>query len=144
MDIHPAAIERLNRLCAIEQYSLPNYLLHIRPWSRQRDQLTGATLRRIAAEQQSFGERAGSMIALRHGAVNPGNFPFRFTSFHGVSFDSLAHQLVVEQEQVVDDVSRLALAFDEDPEVQALVEETLGSEKRHLENLRKLTARIPI
>ena len=70
----------LNRLLAIEEYSLPRYLLHAPPWACQGEEALLDLLRRIAEEQGEDAVRIGGLLVRRHGFAEASVFP----SLHGV------------------------------------------------------------
>jgi hypothetical protein len=129
---HPEPRRVLNRLLAIERYSLANYLLYARPWTHPGDEPLLEALRRITTDQQAAVVRIGRLLVRRYGYAESGQFPLEFTAYDDVALDYLVQRLIEHERRMIDDVARCAEQLAGDPEARQLAEEVLGSERRHL------------
>ena len=125
----------LNRLYALHNRSLAQYLSYTRPWSAPGDGAAAQTLELIVADQQQMIARLGELILENGDEVFPGEFPMTFTSLHDLSFEYLLTLLIDAQredvETITDCVDQLNLA----PLAKAVAEEALGLAQGHLDNL---------
>jgi len=135
---HRKSRKVLNRLLALEQYSLANFLLYAPPWTTPDEEPLVETVRRIAADQQENATRIGQLLFDRYGYAESGQFPFEFTAYDDLALDYLLQPLLDHQRRLVEEVARCVEQLADDPEAKQLAEEVLASEKRHLEQLKRL------
>ena len=128
---NPGSQRVLNRLLALEQYSLANYLLQASPWVRHGDEPLFETVRSIAADQEVAAARIAAILVQRHGYAESSQFPTRFPAYNYLAMNYLARKLI-------DEIARCVEQLDGDPEAKQLAEEVLASEKHHLGLLTRL------
>ncbi len=126
-----------NRLFALEQYSLANYLMDAHPWVHDGDQRLVQTVQAIARDQQFYAEQLGRWIVEHEASVAPACYPMRFTAYNDVSIEFLMNRLLDEQKHLVEEIERLVPELEDTEEPYELAQQILGSEKAHLENLRE-------
>jgi bacterioferritin (cytochrome b1) len=131
----PESLPVLNRLLALQQYSLANYLLYANPWVPPGGERLLEAIRQIAANHQVQACRIGRLIVNRRGAIGPGHFPMRFTAYNDLALDYLAQRLLEQERELIDEVSRGVARLDDDPEARRLAEDVLASEERHFKML---------
>jgi hypothetical protein len=134
----PESRRVLNRLLAIEYYSLANYLLYAPPWKRPGDEPLLDVVRRIAAEQQAAAVRIGRLLVRRYGYVETDQFPMEFAAYDDLALDFLARRLIEHERQMIDEIAHCVEQLADDPEAKQLAEEILAGEKRRLEMLTRL------
>lgn len=130
--------ELLHRLYAVERFSLANYLRYSRPWTTRQSRALLDTVMLVADDQQAAADRIGALIVERGGYAPGGSFPLRFTAYHDLSIDYLIGRVIDEQRRIVDELRSSARQLADDVAAQALVEEILGAETGHLQNLLEL------
>ncbi len=133
-----STISTLNRLLAIHNRSLAQYLRYASPTWRRGDERARATLQMIADDQQAMVERIGEMIIENGGTVDYGSFPLRFTGYHDLSFDFLLTKLIEDQRRAITVIEQSIPKLSHNPMAKALAEEALGAAKGHLESLLEL------
>jgi hypothetical protein len=133
-------IRALNDLLAIEYRSLPLYLTDAMPWTHPGDEKATATLASIVTDQRASSQRVAQMILDRGGALDTGEYPMEYTDTHDLSLDFLIKELISYQKWLIGQIEQIAARIGDDREARELVQETLGSEKAHLEALQELTA----
>jgi nitrogenase subunit NifH len=128
-------IDVLNRLLAILQRSLPEYLQGSRYWTHRGDERAEAIVRQLVEDQRAYMARLADLILNRHGQIAPSSFPMEFTDLNLLSLDYLLQELIQHQraniatiEECIDDVGS-------DRPARELAEEILGNARGHLENL---------
>jgi hypothetical protein len=134
----PKSERILNRLLALEEFSLANYLLYAPPWRAPGEEPLVELVRRIAAEQQAAAERIGDLLVSRYGFIEPSQFPAQFAAYNDLSLDYLLLRLIEHERLMIDEITRCAEQLAGDPEAQQLAEQILTNEKRHLGLLNRL------
>lgn len=130
----------LNRILALEQYSLANYLMDAHPWRYQGDEKLVAVVRAIAEDQQRYADQIGRWIVDHDGVILPSQYPMRFTAYNDVSIDFLMDRLVEDQRRLIDQLQQLVPQLAGSGEPYELAQQILGAEKAHLENLQQALA----
>lgn len=133
-------VDLLNELFRTVYRSLPMYLKSAPPWSDPAHQAAREALDNIICDQQQTSQRIGEAILDRDGAVIPGDFPMVYTGINDVSIDYLLAHLFQQQHELVSDIEAIVAQLQQTPDGDAreLAEETLGSERAHLETLESL------
>jgi hypothetical protein len=134
----PRNIHLLNRLLALECRSFSIYLTDASPWTPPAGSEADEVLANIVADQQRMAARIAEFVDRRGGVLDTGEFPMEFTDSHFLAFDFLVGELLRYQKQEIADIEQIVAALAEDPEARELAEETLGSERAHLEALESL------
>jgi hypothetical protein len=134
----PNTIYVLNQLLAVEYRSLPMYLTNFQAWTHAGDERAAATLKHIIIDQTTLSKRIADMIYDRRGTVEFGDFPMEFTDTHDLSLDYLIREILRNQMQMIVRIESLIARLADDREARELAQETLGSERAHLEALREL------
>jgi hypothetical protein len=132
-------IATLNRLLAIHNRSLAQYLHYASPTWHRGDERARATLDVIASDQQSVADRFGEMIIELGGTVFPGSFPMHYTGYHDLSFDFLLTKLIEYQRRAIATIQQCIPKLAQNPMAKAFAEEALGAAKGHLESLLELS-----
>ncbi|GIW94192.1 MAG: hypothetical protein KatS3mg110_2233 [Pirellulaceae bacterium] len=130
----------LNRIFALEQFSLANYLMDAHPWVHRGDERLVEVVRAIARDQQEYAEQVGRWIVEHEASLAPACYPMRYTAFNDVSIEFLMDRLVEEQRHIVEELERLVPELQGTGEPYELAQQILGSEKAHLENLQEALA----
>ncbi len=128
----------LNRVVAMHARSLPVYLTDALPWSARGSEEGLESMKVIAEDQLLTVNRLADYIQLSGGAVRPGSFPMHFANWHDLSLEFLAGQAAKEQARNVMEIETLLPQLNGDPKAKALVEESLGAAKAHLDTLADL------
>ncbi len=136
---HVASIDSLNRILAVLNRSLPQYLADADPWTQAGDEQASQTLRRIVEDQRRDINRLAEFIIDRAAHVLPGQWPMEFTDLNVLSLDYLLREVVRHQRQNIAQIERCVSLLDNDAPARELAEEILGSEKAHLEALEDLS-----
>jgi hypothetical protein len=135
---HSRSRRVLQRLMAIEEYSLANYVLQSSVWTRPEDNPLLRAIHRIARKQQAQAARVGRLLARRYGFVESGQFPLHFTALNDLSLDYVAQKLIEHQRSMIDEIESCDHQLQDDPEARHLTEEILASEQRRLIRLARL------
>lgn len=141
MNTHENTNRVLNRILAMEQYSLANYLLEAPPWAHRGDEPLWEAVQHMADDQQHYAERIGTLIVEREGMVDSANYPMRFTALNDLALDYLASRLVEHQRILIAQLADCVAQLEGDPPAHELAQEVLGAEKGHLDTLLELTSR---
>lgn len=128
----------LNRVLVVHNRSLAAYLHDAMPWVRYGDDRAMETMRQIVRDQKQVVDRLSAMIVDNNGAVEHGEFPMPFTAYHDVSFDWLLPLLIQRQHKTISYLHKCAEQLALAPMARAVVEETVGMAKGHLEMLVEL------
>jgi hypothetical protein len=128
----------LNRLLALQEYSLANYVLYAPPWTPHGEEPLLRAVRRIATEQQAQAARIYRLLERRRGYVEPAQFPVEFTAYTDVSLDYLAERLIENERQMIDEIRSCVEQLARDPPARQLAETILANEARHLQLLTDL------
>lgn len=130
----------LNRVFAILNRSFAMYLSDADPWTSEADIEAKASnaLSNIVADQRESCRRIAEMLYERREEVEQGEYPMDFTDCHFLSLDFLLTKLIDEERGMIAHIERLVPLFGNDRAARELVEETLGSERAHLEALESL------
>jgi hypothetical protein len=128
----------LNRVLIVHNRSLPMYLHDAAPWVRHGEGDAIETLRQIVRDHKQVVERVGAMITDNNGVYELGEYPLPFTAYHDVSFDWLLPMLIDREERTIKYLQQCAQQLALAPMAKALVEETMGMAKGHLEMLQEL------
>jgi len=132
-------IRALNDLLALEYRSFPMYLTDAMPWTHPGDEKATATLASIVIDQRVSSQRAAHLVLDRGGALDTGEYPMEYTDTHDLSLDFLIKELISYQKWLIGQIEQIVARVDDDREARELAQETLGSEKAHLEALQELT-----
>lgn len=128
----------LNRVLVVHNRSLATYLHDAMPWVRYGDNRAMETMRQMVRDQKQVVDRLATLILESNGAVEHGEFPMPFTAYHDVSFDWLLPLLIERQQKTVVYLQKCAEQLALAPMAKAVVEETVGMAKGHLEMLEEL------
>jgi hypothetical protein len=134
-ETHPESKPVLNRLLALEQYSLANYLLYAPPWVPPGREHAWEQVRRIAEGQRANALQLGRLLVRRYGYAASGLFPVEFTRYNDLSLEYLVPRLIEYQGGLIDEIARCAWPLAQDEEARQLVERVLEVEKKHLDML---------
>ncbi len=130
--------DSLNRLLAVQCRSLPMYLVDASPWTPPAEEKAAAALSNIVADQQTMAGRIAAAVTDRGGALDTGEFPMELTDLHFLRFDYLLGELIRYQQRDIATIEEIVEDLRDDPPARDLAEETLGSERAHLESLEEL------
>jgi hypothetical protein len=125
----------LNRVLALERYSLASYLLYAPPWACSGSGSLLKAVGRIAADQQAEAGRLGRFLVRRYGYAELGQFPTQFTGYNDLAPDYLQQRLIEQQRLMIAELARCAEQLAGDPDAKRLAEEALAGEKLHLDLL---------
>ena len=128
----------LNRVLVVHNRSLATYLHDAMPWVRYGDNRAMDTMRQIVRDQKQVVERLVAMITDNNGAAEHGEYPMPFTAYHDVSFEWLLPMLIQRQQKTIQYLQKCAEQLALAPMARAVVEETVGMAKGHLEMLEEL------
>ncbi|MEK6233510.1 MAG: ferritin-like domain-containing protein [Planctomycetales bacterium] len=131
------SLDVLNELLHLQYCSLPRYLTYGSPWEHRGNDDASVTVRRMAEDHERMSRRVAGFIYEQGGIPDSGEFPIDFAELHFLSLDYLLNEIVYYQRRELAEIKRLAEQAASDPQTLALVEETLGAEKAHLEDLEK-------
>ena len=131
----PQNIDVLNRLLELEYRSLPMYLAGTSYWTHIGDERATAVFEQIVADQKVMAGRLADLIFDRGGLIDSGTFSMQFTDMHMLSLDYLIRELVNWQRYTIAEIEKCIAGLSKDPEARHLAQETLGSERGHLDNL---------
>lgn len=134
------AMNVLNRLLAVFQYSLASYLHYARPWTQPGNARLLEVVRQITADHAAHARRIGGLILKRRGKIERSLFPTRFTAYNDLSLDYLARRLVEHERELIEEITRSVACLGDDPEAKQLVEAIFASEKQHLRTLTELVS----
>ena len=129
----------LNQVIALHARSLPVYLRDAAPWIRQEAADARATLDAIADDQLLTVNRLADYVQELDGAVDMGSFPMHYAGWHDLSLDFLLDRATENQVKAVANLEAIVSQLDGDPKAKALVEESLGAAKAHLDTLADLS-----
>lgn len=138
MDNTTRTIDLLNALLTIVYRSFPMYLTDASPWTHAGDERAEETLKNIVLDQQTSAQRIVELIMQLGGRFEPGEYPMEYTDTHFLSLDFLLKELVRYQRRDVSAIERIVTALAGRHEARELAEETLGSERAHLEAIEAL------
>ncbi len=127
-------VAKLNRLLAIHQGSLANYLKDAAPWDKQGQ--VGDVLREMVASHERTADRLGSLILQLGGRTEKGHFPMRFTALNDLACSYLVKKLIDHQKRDIASIAELTGQID-DAYARELAEECLGAAKAHLDSLQE-------
>jgi hypothetical protein len=131
--------EVLNRVLAVHNRSLPRYLRDAAPWLKRGAETAVETLEQIARDHEQVVDRMGELLIERSQSIDLGEYPMVFTAYHDVALDFLLPILIDRQQRTVAYLEQCAAQLAGDAMAKALVEETVGMAKAHLDMLRELT-----
>jgi len=127
----------LNRLLAIECYSLVNYVSEAPPWTHPGNKKLMEATRDIVEDHEHYSQRLADAIEDRGGCLNTGSYPLTFTSLNDLAVDYLLARLVESQQHAIELNERCVEELLEDPQARSLASEVLGSERAHLDILKE-------
>ncbi|MEX2174555.1 MAG: hypothetical protein WD872_09345 [Pirellulaceae bacterium] len=136
----PSTIDILNRLYMLHHRSLPVYLHYAPPDKMARHPAARAILGQIVADQTRTADRLATMVLDANGAVDPGEFPMKFTGLHDLSLEYLVQQMIDRQKKFIVACEQLTDLLNLSPFAQAAAREAVGEAKGHLDNLEELAA----
>jgi hypothetical protein len=133
-------IEALNRLLAIQCYSLVDYLSEAPPWTHPgNEDLVDAT-RDIVDDHEHYAQRLADAIEGGEGCLVSGSFPMTFLSLNDLAQDYLLAKLIENQQRNIQAIEQCVAELVEDPLAWSLASEILGSERAHLDILQEFLA----
>lgn len=139
--MHELAVNRaLNRLLAIEQKSLPQYLHGAAPYTRRADDRLQTLLADIAMHQQAFAARIIEMLESRRALIDGGRFPLAWTDLHDLDLSLLIPRMIEAARNDVSEIEEIVAQLHDDLPAQELAQEVLGAERANLENLESALA----
>lgn len=131
---------RLNDLLIDVGRSLLQYTSECWPWASAGEADTQRALDQMAAEQRDVVAALVDLLAERGHAIDFGTYPTEYTSLHYVAVDYLLSQLVANQQSVLKECEAAAAATAADDVAKSLLDDIVVSERKHLDDLRKLEA----
>lgn len=135
-----STIDALNRLSVVHSRSLATYLNYATPWIPANKGEAGEALRQIAEDNQTMADRIGTMILDANEAVDPGEYPLKYTALNDLSFDYLLQLLLEYQRHLIATTQECAEQLNLAPMARSVAEEALGEAKGHLEILEEFAA----
>ena len=132
----PETLDLLDELVRLHRFSLIRYLRYADPWAENRE--ATEVLRRISDMQEVTAEKLESVILEYDGPLPVGDFPLEYTSFNDVALQYVLPKAIAYQRALVASLRQAVDQLDDEPRLQALVEEALGEAKGHLETLEEL------
>lgn len=136
-------IHVLNRVLAILERSLPQYLQYSRPYVPQGREIVMQTIHQIVAGQDALAERVSQRVFDSGGLPDHGEFPLDFADLHDLAIDYLLQEAIDCLKQDVADLDGCVAALRLAPAAQSLAAEAVGMTKGHLELLRSVAASPP-
>jgi hypothetical protein len=133
-----STIDILNRVLVVHNRSLPRYLRDAAPYFKFGEAHQAEVLEAIARDQEQIVDRLGGFINDSGGTFELGEYPMPFTGYHDVSFDWLLPVMIDRQQRLIAYLLKCAEQLSLAPMAKALVEETVGLAKGHLEMLEEL------
>jgi hypothetical protein len=133
----------LNRVLVVHHRSLPMYLIDASPWMRRGEKRERETLQQIARDHRQVVDRIGALVLDYNGQVELGEYPLAFTAYNDVAFDWLLPVLIERQQKMIQYLQQIANLLGLAPAAKAVVEETVGMAKAHLEMLQDLQQPAP-
>lgn len=133
-----STIDILNRVLVVHNRSLPRYLCDAVPYFKYGQHERAETLEAIARDQEQVVDRIGAYLTDQNAAYNLGEYPMVFTAYHDVSFEWILPVLIDRQRRMVNYLQQCAEQLNLAPMAKALVQETVGMAKGHLEMLGEL------
>jgi bacterioferritin (cytochrome b1) len=133
-------IDGLNQLLAIEHRSFPMYLTDASPWTHEGDERATEALKNIVLDQRASAQQIVEAILQLGGRFELGEYPMEYTDTHFLSLDFLLKELLRYQRRDIAAIERIIGALSGHHQARELAEETLGSERAHLEALEGLVS----
>lgn len=134
----PSTIDILNRVLVVHNRSLPRYLLDAAPYFKYGTEHAAEVLEAVARDQEQVVDRIGAFISDSGKDFRLGEYPMPFTGYHDVSFEWLLPLLIDRQQRMIVYLQHCAEQLQLAPMAKALVEETVGLAKGHLEMFEEL------
>ncbi len=136
-------IHILNRVLAILERSLPQYLRYSRPYVPQGREIVMQTIDQIVAGQDALAERVSQRVFESGGLPDHGEFPIDFADMHDLAIDYLLPEAIDCLTQDISDLEECVAALRLAPAAQSLAAEAVGMTKGHLELLAGLAKFAP-
>jgi hypothetical protein len=133
----------LNRVLAILERSLPQYLRYSRPYVPQGREIVMQTVDQIVAGQNALAERVSQRVFESGGQPDHGEFPIEFADMHDLEIDYLLQEAIDGLKQDIADLDGCVAALRLAPAAQSLAAEAAGMTKGHLERLQSI-AKSPV
>jgi hypothetical protein len=130
--------EILNNVLGVHNRSLAKYLRDAAPWLRPGEGRVHDVLEQLAHDHDYVVDRIGRLIEEMNGVWDLGEYPMVFTAYHDVAFDWILHVLIDRQQKMIAYLQHCVEQLNLAPMAKALVEETVGMAKGHLELLEEL------
>jgi hypothetical protein len=127
----------LNRLLAIQRFSLANYVIQASPWTHSGNEPAVETLKVIVDDHAHYAQLLADAIDARDGLVESGSFPMSFASLSDLTLDYVLSQLIEYQHRDIQRIEQCVSELVGDPLAWSLASEVLGSERAHLEILKE-------
>ncbi len=131
-------LDLLADLVRLHRYSLVRYLRYADPYAESEE--AKLVLRQVSDMHEGTADRLESLILERNGELPAGDFSLEYTSLHDLALAYLLPKAVEYERGIVAALRAAVDRLDDDPEIQAVVEEALGEAKGHLESLEELQA----
>ena len=131
----------LNRLLAIHCQSVPMYLSYTRPWTSRADGDAQEILRHLVTDQKIIIDRVAHHIDRLGGNPDRGQRK-DLTSLNDLSIEFLLERVIHSQKADITAIENCVQLLAEDPEAQALGQESLGMAKGHLESLEEVSQQL--
>ncbi len=132
----PETLDLLDELVRLHRFSLIRYLRYADPWAENRE--ATEVLRQISDMQEATAERLETVILEHDGPLPVGDFPLEYTSLNDVALQYVLPKAVAYQRALIAALRDAVDQLDNEPRLQAMVEEALGEAKGHLETLEEL------
>ena len=129
----------LNRLLILHHRSLPVYLNQATPWLHRNSAAAQEALKTISADHEAVADRFAEMILAGGGVPAFGEFPLRYTALHDLALDYLVTRMIEYEKLLVQRITECADLLRMNPAAQAVVLESLGAAKAHLQSLEEIT-----
>lgn len=133
-----ATTDLLNAALELEYRSLPRYLAQVSPWVPPAGRPAVEFLKRVARRQEKLAQKLSDAILALRGVPEPGDYPIEYARYHFLSLAYLRPIVLDSQRSVIARLGEIVAGLAHDATGRSLVEEALGSEKAHLEQLEEL------
>jgi len=129
----------LNRLLDIQCCSLANYLNETQPWTNVDNEVFKEGIRAIAKDHEHYARRLAEAIDQHGGHVNFDSYPMTFASLNDLGLDYLLQRLIPSQLASIKAIEECVSELGGDGPMVGLAQDVLGSERGHLDALRRLS-----
>jgi hypothetical protein len=135
-----ASATALQRLFALQEYSLARYAAQAELYGRNDAYSSLKTIRDIASAQASRASAIGRLLAERREPIEHGGFPLRFTKLNYVSARYVVQLLLSRQRALIDEIETCLASLTGDPEGEYLARAALAGEIANLNTLARIAS----